>query len=715
MKKIFTLIFALIALQLSAVTVPDVAGTFRGTLLIDDEEYPNEKIYILPGTENNTITFVLPNFKFNGAPLGDIVLVDVPMTSSGELTISDRELYIKILRARAYISSTGSTLSESSAQIGLSISVASVPMPIPVTFSGSKITTDNYAVTNGGFEGNWTNNEPAGWHSFASATGQYASFVSGNTAQFTQSADIRPGSTGSHSAKIESKYTVGVKANGNCTNGQINAGSMSATDAKGNYGFSEPDNSGYNTPFVGNPDSLVFWAKYVPGGGNLSDENNKARAHAVLITAARYQDPETSDYSAVKIADAAINYSAAADTGWQRLSVPFEYTELNPALTEYMLITFTTNQEPGGGNSTKKSPDDVYLDDVEMVYNHSLASFSMDGAAVTFSDGQAVSELEFSDSDYTFAATSDGKAAKTFIGFDAANSRVQVYVVADNYSQALTYSLYTLQMASPVKDTEYAYSATTCDNEPYSDNLFQNLTESGEYTTTIPNSRGGDSVITFTLTVLPSYRFEETKYVNEADLVWRGKTIKDLPKSAEPYHIYDSLTAVNGCDSLFVLILHVSEIPVTYGFYDAVICEGEFVKFEGVKYREAFEGDIHVAAKNQYGGDSIVHLTVTVLPSYTIDEYMTITVGDEVEWEGWNLSTMPEGKITLSASYYTDDDCDSTLVLHLTVEPEEVITALEEVSNDQLQTTNYQKLLINGKLFIIRKDEIYDILGTKIK
>ena len=74
-------------MNVSAVTVEQVAGTYQGTLSIDDEPYPNEKIYILPGTEAGRITFVLPDFRYNGAPLGDIVLVNVGMSNSGELTI----------------------------------------------------------------------------------------------------------------------------------------------------------------------------------------------------------------------------------------------------------------------------------------------------------------------------------------------------------------------------------------------------------------------------------------------------------------------------------------------------------------------------------------------------------------------------------------------------------------------------------------------------
>ena len=229
----------------------------------------------------------------------------------------------------------------------------------------------------------------------------------------------------------------------------------------------------------------------------------------------------------------------------------------------------------------------------------------------------------------------------------------------------------------------------------------------------LKSAYGMDSVYRFSYSVSRTYRFEETKYVNETDLVWRGQIIKDIPQAAEPYFFYDSLQTIQGCDSVFVLKLFVSDIPVTYGAYEAFVCEGEQVKFEGVKYGEAFDGEVRVSEPNIYGGDSIVHLTVTVLPSYIVDEYMTMTVGEAQYWEGWNLSSMPVGLYEMEATYYSIDDCDSTLVLHLTVQPEPVTTGLPNLPKS---AGKVQKVLYNGKLYIIRKDEhIYDILGKKIK
>ena len=842
MRKIFiaVLMVCSLAVPSMAVTVNDVAGTFKGALNIGGQNYPNKEVYILPGTVNNTITFVLPDFMYGAASLGNIVLVNIPMSTSGQLTLDGATLYLPAISERATITvlngfkdgnvTYNSIISAADAQVLLSIAAPSLPEPIFVLFSGQK-TSGNYALTNGGFEGSWSNSEPNGWHSFPSATGSLASMAGGDD-QFKQSTEKRPGSTGSHSVLIASNMIVGVKANGNCTNGQINAASTTADDASGNYNFSDPSNNGYNTPFVGNPDSMVFWAKYIPADKNPSNSVNKARMHTVITTNARYQDPEASNYSSVKVAEATINYSATSSMGWQRLAVPFVYSSVNPASAAYVLVTFTTNQTPGGGSTYSTGsflnktvyPDKIYLDDAEMIYNHSLTSLKMNGSTISFQNGQAKTNKVYSDSEYTFTATSNGKAAKTFIGYDAANYRVYIYVVANNYSQARAYSLYTLQMAEPIKDTEYAYSATTCDNEPYSDNLFQNLTQSGEYKTKIPNSLGGDSLITLTLTVNktyafsaertikmnesytwrnktyqnltpgvytfadslqtqagcdsvytlkltvesigywyeeamsacvneetewhgkqlpttaagdyviydslksvygqdsvyvlklrvhPVYLFSEEKFVNEADLVWHGKTIKDLAKREEPYMIYDSLTSQYGCDSLYLLILHVSDIPITYGSYTNECCEGEYILFDGVKYRASYDGDVRVSEKNIYGGDSIVHVTITVFPSYFIEEELTIVAGADAQWEYYELSQFPVGSTTLKAEYWSDDFCDSIRVLHLTVEPKPILTGIPNTLSDKRVA---RKVLYNGRIYIIRKDEhIYDVLGNKIQ
>jgi len=930
MKKIVTLICILAALQVSAVTVSDVAGMFRGTLNVGSKSYSNKEIYVLPGTVSGSVTLVMPAVGFSSQST-DLVLTNMGLSSSGNLSAGGAAAYVQAISA--------SSLSASAASFTMSIVTPAQTPPVTVTFtSGTKVSDKNYAITNGDFEDSWTGSEPnSGWHSFGTAVGSLASMVKSNTDQFTKSNTVRPGSTGSQSALLQSKSVVIATANGNCTSGQLNAGSTKASDASGspgkggNFSFSQPTNdSKYLTPFVGNPDSLVFWAKYVPKG-SYSSSDNKARVRSVVTTNALYQDPESTDsHKAARIADATLNFSATSSKGWQRLAVPFAYSGVDRTSAAYVLTTFSTNATPGGGSAG----DQVYLDDIEMVYNHALSTFKLNNQSISFTNGRAASTQLYSD-EYPAAVTSNGKAAKSFVGYDVVNHQVHVYVVADNYSQAGGYNAYSVQMAY---NTEYSYTASLCKSElPYSDENFQDLTEAKKYEKRIPNSFGGDSIIILTLNVLPTYKIEETASINmnesyswrgntyenlvpgeydgidelktkagcdsiytlkltvkaipyefgevmtvcqneaatwrdktlqtteagtftikdelksiydtdsvyiltltvlptysisesatidmdksytwhgntyenltpgeytytdflktviggcdsvytltltvnaipyavteqltvcrgeqatwhgqtlitneagtftnvkdelksiydtdsvitltltvlptyefvetqihyQADVVsWRGKEIKDLEARVEPYIYYDSLLTVAGCDSVYVLRLTITSTPVTYGEYSAAFCKGDKVEFAGTEYTQAFEGEVRIDEPNIYGGDSIVRLHISVLPVYTIDDYKTIIIGDDVEWEGWPLSLMPVGESTLYAYYSTVDDCDSTMILHLTVEPKPIYTGDAATSQQQ----KVCKQLINGQLFIIKPDEtIYDILGNKIK
>lgn len=458
MKKIFTTLFAglLISAQVMAITVMDVCGRYDGTLLLDSEEYPESQVYLLPGVTDNTLTFVLPDFKFNGVSLGSIVLPNIAISEDGQFTIEGTTLYLAgILKLRATIKILPSyeeegvtyTSQATASQAGIVLQIAepkTLPEPIIVCFAGNAVRSNNYVLPNGGFEGAWTNHEPAGWHSFGTATGPLAGFVKNNTTQFVQSNEVRPGSNGQHSAVLSSKYIFGVNANGNCTNGQIYAGSMTAADATGNYNFSDPD-SAFNTPFHGRPDSIVFWAKYIPGDRNASNAANQARLNAVITTDARYQDPEDdpAKYNDVRLAAGFVNYSATSDLGWQRISVPFVYTKL--AETEdpaYILATFTTNKLPGGGTGTKDKPDSVFIDDVELVYNNSISLLARGEEALEF-NGEAYQINEtYCDSCGEFSSIGTGISTQAFYAFDAIHKCVFVYVIADDYAQSGKYNLY---------------------------------------------------------------------------------------------------------------------------------------------------------------------------------------------------------------------------------------------------------------------------------
>ena len=221
-------------------------------------------------------------------------------------------------------------------------------------------------IDNGSME-NWDNlgsndEEPSNWNSFMNASGGLSLFAS---KQVGQSTDIRSGASGMYSARVFSKSTIGIIANGNLTLGRINMGS-STPSSTSNYNYTVTGNSDFSQQLNSTPDSIVFWVKY-----NNSSSSDLARIKAIIHDDYDYVDPMTSESEQHVVADAALNFEST-NGSWVRKSVPFDY--VGPSTTpEYILVTFTTNMIPGGGSNG----DEIFIDDVELIYSTSgLADFS---------------------------------------------------------------------------------------------------------------------------------------------------------------------------------------------------------------------------------------------------------------------------------------------------------------------------------------------------
>ena len=100
--------------------------------------------------------------------------------------------------------------------------------------------------------------------------------------------------------------------------------------------------------------------------------------------------------------------------------------------------------------------------------------------------------------------------------------------------------------------------------------------------------------------------------------------------------------------------------------YTAAICQGNAWTDENFKnLTEA--GLYYDTLVNMYGSDSIICLTLTVHPTYSIEQSKTIYVGAAETWEEQDLSKLPLGETSLKAEYTTVNGCDSVLTLHLSV------------------------------------------------
>lgn len=227
-----------------------------------------------------------------------------------------------------------------------------------------------------------TSDEPDGWHSFMSAHPTMDMF--GNACRNTHtsiSKEVRPGSTGSNSVKLTSGIVqVGVfkvPANGTLTTGRLIAGAVDANDPKNNStsdpSSTEKDGAGnpFYAPLAARPDSIVAWVKFKQG--TLSKENQKykyATISAIIHDNTKYQDPEDKTYNNV-VAKAKNAQIESNGFTWQRISIPFDYEsyKANNVEPHNILITISTNAEPGIASTDANNPDVMYIDDVELVYN----------------------------------------------------------------------------------------------------------------------------------------------------------------------------------------------------------------------------------------------------------------------------------------------------------------------------------------------------------
>lgn len=228
-------------------------------------------------------------------------------------------------------------------------------------------------IGNSGFE-QWesvsSGEEPVNWNSFKTASGTWSGVSS---VQVEQSSDVRPGTAGTKSCRIWATSTtipfVGtVIANGNVTLGQINMGSTTPDSPDNNYNSTITADPNFSEALTDSPDSLVFWAKFTPNGGN-----GNARVKATLHDNFDYHDPEGTGGSASHVVAVAVkNYPSTAGA-WKRFSVPFDYSVATTAnANTHILITFTTNETPGVG----AGDDEVLIDDVELIYNPATSGLS---------------------------------------------------------------------------------------------------------------------------------------------------------------------------------------------------------------------------------------------------------------------------------------------------------------------------------------------------
>lgn len=486
MKRFFTSLLATAAFAVSS-----MATDYKDIMNVSIDgnlSTPTENTISVEKTDDSGYTLSLKNFvlymssgdQVYPMPVGTIVLENVEAVTNGDVTTLKTSQDIEIAE--------GDDPTYEGSWIGPGLSAQGDLIPVNMTgeIRGDKFYTvininfmemnidvvfgnGGYQIENSGFENfhtatyvdgknKYTSDEPNAWHSFNSgiATGtesfltKYA-LQNGNT---SVSDDVRPGSTGTKSVAIKSSIVMGFQpANGTMTTGRLQAGSITATDAA-NCSFldmSSTDTDGNGDPFYtvlnGRPDALSVWVKYKQG--QVNEQYPYATVSAVITDGTRYQDPEDKAYTNV-VAKAQDKTIESKGFEWQNLVIPFDYTSYasNDAQAKALLVTISTNAQPGVGSSDAENPDMIIVDDISLVYNSHLASLKVKGTEVEDFDKNVLSydlKGEGAISVDDIEAVSDGQGAYVTKAVEGTDKGVKVTITVTS-NDLKTTNVYTLNI-----------------------------------------------------------------------------------------------------------------------------------------------------------------------------------------------------------------------------------------------------------------------------
>lgn len=486
MKRFFTSLLATAAFAVSS-----MATDYKDMMTVSldgNPTTPTETTISVEKTDDSGYTLSLKNFvlymttgdQVFPMPVGTIVLENVEAVTKGDVTTLKTSQDIEIAE--------GDDPTYEGSWIGPGLSADGDLIPVNMTgeirgdkfytvininFMGMNINVvfgnGGYQIENSGFENfhtatyvdgknKYTSDEPNAWHSFNSgiATGSLSfltkyALQNGNT---SVSDDVRPGSTGTKSVAIKSSIVMGFQpANGTMTTGRLQAGSTTATDAA-NCSFldmSSTDTDGNGDPFYtvlnGRPDALSVWVKYKQG--QVNEQYPYATVSAVITDGTRYQDPEDKAYTNV-VAKAQDKTIESKGFEWQNLVIPFDYTSYasNDAQAKALLVTISTNAQPGVGSNDAENPDMIIVDDISLVYNSHLASLKVKGTEVEGFDKNVLSydlKGEGAVSVDDIEAVSDGQGAYVTKAVEGTDKGVKVTITVTS-NDLKTTNVYTLNI-----------------------------------------------------------------------------------------------------------------------------------------------------------------------------------------------------------------------------------------------------------------------------
>lgn len=217
-------------------------------------------------------------------------------------------------------------------------------------------------------------------------------------------------------------------------------------------------------------------------------------------------------------------------------------------------------------------------------------------------------------------------------------------------------SLYLFEIKNYEPDSVHAITEL-CEGEIYyfgPDSI--ELTRSGTYLDTFPNLGGCDSIVLLGLEFRDSYKRTMDVGLCPGDSLLFGDSVY-----YEDVSLVDSFTSVYGCDSLIILEVRFSDPVRTTTRYD--ICEGDSVLVNGQYYSISTTWTDTLTARG--GCDSISTVEIQLREIYESTLNINLCSPETFEWQGRELHQSGNFSDTLQSIY----GCDSIVHLNLTISP----------------------------------------------
>jgi len=307
-------------------------------------------------------------------------------------------------------------------------------------------------------------------------------------------------------------------------------------------------------------------------------------------------------------------------------------------------------------------------------YTYEVLSSNCDSTVISFTDNSIDGDVylwDFAD------GTTDTLANPTHTFY---NSGVHSVILTITDTTTLADS--TKQMDILITGhTANLFAVTSCDSYTSPSGNYT-YTTSGVYYDTITNHWGCDSLLTIDLNITYSFFSEENINICQGETyTWHGQTLN----TAGTY--YDSLTTVNGCDSIYKLSLNVNSLPNINLGNDTIVCGAGITLNAGSGFTSYYWNTDETTQSVNITNSGIYSVTVTNPQNCSNSDEINVTISNiliNLEQVGTDLIATINPIVPGEYAWYT---CDNQLVLNIT-------------------TATYQNAPIDGCFYVIFTDNV---------